>query len=265
MVGADLRLGQECVRVESLAEGARITLADGTTDSGDMVIGCDGAHSLVRGFVDEKAELKMLGAMAWVAVIDSHPPALKANRHMDFWQPGSKAGVADVGRGQSRWYTTFTRREADPKRSKKEQIREGLDPVPQAIAQCLEMTREEQLIPVRHGDLLGLKLWHKGQVLMLGDAAHATSPFAGMGACAAIADADKLADLISAGGEIKEMFQKFQEQRKPAADAVILESRHNLEMSTCRSRLKTWIRDWGLSHIPEQKMHEIVSAMVRGQ
>ena len=86
-----------------------------------------------------------------------------------------------------------------------------------------------------------------------------------MGACAAIADADKLADLISAGGEIKEMFQKFQEQRKPAADAVILESRHNLEMSTCRSRLKTWIRDWGLSHIPEQKMHEIVSAMVRGQ
>ena len=101
-------------------------------------------------------------------------------------------------------------------------------------------------------------------LLLIGDAAHATSPYAGMGACTAIADACLLADLFGRHTDVEMLFKDFQQQRKPVADAVIRESRHGLDMSTCRSRFRNWIRDWGLSHIPEHKMTQIVDEMVTG-
>ena len=114
-------------------------------------------------------------------------------------------------------------------------------------------------------DLPPLDPWFKGRVLMLGDAAHATSPYAGMGACSAIADADCLAKLFSETDDWSHVFQAFQDERKPAADAIVKDSRKSLNLSTGRSLLKNWIRDWGLEHIPEKQMHQVVEDMVTGQ
>ncbi len=84
-------------------------------------------------------------------------------------------------------------------------------------------------------------------------------------ACTAIADACLLAEMLDQSNNVEDVFIEFQKQRKPVADAVIEDSRHGLDMSTCRSRFRNWIRDWGLSHIPDHKMKEIVDAMVTGR
>jgi len=229
-----------------------------------VVIGCDGAHSAVRKAIHPDAELKMLDAGGWIAVVDQHPADLKPNRHMDFWQPGCKAGVADIGNGEARWYVAFNHRLPDDQISKMDQIREGMLHVPNVIQQCMQMTSESQMVSTKAGDLLALEPWYQGRLLLIGDAAHATSPYAGMGACAAIADACLLAELFERYTDVEMLFKDFQQQRKPVADAVIRESRHGLDMSTCRSRFRNWIRDWGLSHIPEHKMTQIVDEMVTG-
>ncbi len=264
MVGDDLRTGHECVRAETEGDLAVATFADGTRDQGDVVIGCDGAHSAVRKAIHPDAELKMLDAGGWIAVVDQHPADLKPNRHMDFWQPGCKAGVADIGNGEARWYVAFNHRLPDDQISKMDQIREGMLHVPNVIQQCMQMTSESQMVSTKAGDLLALEPWYQGRLLLIGDAAHATSPYAGMGACAAIADACLLAELFERYTDVEMLFKDFQQQRKPVADAVIRESRHGLDMSTCRSRFRNWIRDWGLSHIPEHKMTQIVDEMVTG-
>ena len=264
MVGDDLRNGHECVGVETKGNTAVATFSDGTIDEGDIIIGCDGAHSAVRKTIHRDVELNMLDAGGWIAVIDRHPQGLKPNRHMDFWQPGCKAGVADIGNGEVRWYVAFNHAEPCEGLSKKEQILRRMIPIPNAIQQCMDVTDEEQMVSTKAGDLLSLDPWHAGRLLLMGDAAHATSPYAGMGACAAIADAHALANLLAQNQDVKSTFQNFQSQRKPLADAIIRQSRHGLDMSTCRSKFRNWIRDWGLSHIPKKKMHEIVSEMVRG-
>jgi len=264
MVGDNLKFGHECVAVENRKESAIASFADGSSDEGDVVIGCDGAHSVVRAAIHPDAELKMLDAGGWIAVTDQHPPLLQKNRHMDFWQPGCKAGVADIGNGEARWYVGFNHRLPDDSISKMEQINEGMVHVPEVIRQCMEMTRESQMVSTKAGDLLALDPWYQGRLLLIGDAAHATSPYAGMGACAAIADAFALAEMLAQHGDVEALFAEFQKQRKPVADAVIKESRHGLDMSTSRSRFRNWIRDWGLSHIPDHKMKEIVDAMVTG-
>ena len=85
-----------------------------------------------------------------------------------------------------------------------------------------------------------------------------------MGACSAIADAAVLADLIASGRPVAEIFQGFEAARKPAADAVIKESRHGLDRSTCGG-LRRWTSDLLFADIPSPKLDQIVEDMVTGR
>ena len=49
----------------------------------------------------------MLGSGGWISVINQRPPLLPLKTQMEFWQPGVKAGVADLGHGETRWYVAF--------------------------------------------------------------------------------------------------------------------------------------------------------------
>ena len=265
MLGSDLVPGKNCVTVESLPDRAVAHFEDGSSADGDVVIGCDGAHSTVRNFIHENVELTMLNAGGWIAVMNQHPASLKPNRHMDFWEPGIKAGVADIGNGQARWYVGMNGALPDEGRSVKEQILEAVPVLPTVLQECLDLTNEDEMVTVTGGDLLALQPWFKGRVMILGDAAHATSPYAGMGACAAIADAGHFAHLMDASSDIGCLFQRFQEDRKPITDGIIKESRASLHMSAGRSRLQNWFRDLKLQHIPDKEMHKIVADMVNGK
>ena len=261
MVGDDLLLGSECISVSSIEGQAIATFADGSSDQGDILIACDGSNSVVRKFIHPGVQLRMLGSGGWISVIDQRLPLLPLNTQMEFWQPGVKAGVADLGHGETRWYVAFKNYIPSADESKKDQILNRMKPLPEMIMSCLECTDEDQMVPTQAGDLLALSPWYRDRVLMIGDAAHATSPYAGMGACSAIADAALLADLIGSGRSVPAIFQDFQAVRKHAADSVIKESRRGLNLSTC-GELKGWVRDWMFMNMPEKKLNQIMTDMV---
>jgi len=263
MVGDNLILGSECISVSSLEEKVIATFADGSSDQGDILIACDGSNSVVRTFIHPGVQLRMLGSGGWISVINQRPPLLLLNTQMEFWQPGVKAGVADLGHGETRWYVSFKNYIPSAVESKKDQILNRMKPLPEIIKSCLECTDEDQMVPTQAGDLLALSPWYRDRVLMIGDAAHATSPYAGMGACSAIADAAFLADLIGSGRSIPAIFQDFQAVRKHAADSVIKKSRRGLDLSTCGD-LKGWVRDWMFRNMPEKKWNQIMTDMVTG-
>ena len=263
MVGDDLLLGSECISVSSIEGQAIATFADGSSDQGNILIACDGSNSVVRKFIHPGVQLRMLGSGGWISVIDQRLPLLPLNTQMEFWQPGVKAGVADLGHGETRWYVAFKNYIPSADESKKDQILNRMKPLPEMIMSCLECTDEDQMVPTQAGDLLALSPWYRDRVLMIGDAAHATSPYAGMGACSAIADAALLADLIGSGRSVPAIFQDFQAVRKHAADSVIKESRRGLNLSTC-GELKGWVRDWMFMNMPEKKLNQIMTDMVTG-
>ena len=263
MVGDDLLLGSECISVSSIEDQAIATFADGSSDQGDILIACDGSNSVVRKFIHPGVQPRMLGSGGWISVIDQRLPLLPLNTQMEFWQPGVKAGVADLGHGETRWYVAFKNYIPSADESKKDQILNRMKPLPEIIMSCLECTDEDQMVPTQAGDLLALSPWYRDRVLMIGDAAHATSPYAGMGACSAIADAALLADLIGSGRSVPAIFQDFQAVRKHAADSVIKESRRGLNLSTC-GELKGWVRDWMFMNMPEKKLNQIMTDMVTG-
>jgi 2-polyprenyl-6-methoxyphenol hydroxylase-like FAD-dependent oxidoreductase len=156
MVGDDLILGSECVSVSSVEDQAIATFADGHSDQGDVLIACDGSNSVVRTFIHPGVELRMLGSGGWISAINQRPPLLPLNTQMEFWQPGVKAGVADLGHGETRWYVAFKNYIPRATESKKDQILRRMKPLPELIQSCLEWTDEDQVVPTQAGDLLAL-------------------------------------------------------------------------------------------------------------
>jgi 2-polyprenyl-6-methoxyphenol hydroxylase-like FAD-dependent oxidoreductase len=62
--------------------------------------------------------------------------------------------------------------------------------------------------------------WHKGRVVLIGDAAHASSPHIAQGAAMAIEDAVVLAELLSQDVGIAEALSAFEHRRFPRCKFV---------------------------------------------
>jgi len=95
-----------------------------------------------------------------------------------------------------------------------------------------------------HGiDVATLPTWSRGRTLLIGDAAHATSPHAGQGASIALEDAYRLVRTLQDEGEIGIAFQNFERERRPRAERLVALARRNGSQKREFSRTGAWIRD----------------------
>ena len=87
-----------------------------------------------------------------------------------------------------------------------------------------------------------LPTWHRGLVVLVGDAAHAVGPHAGQGAAMAIEDAVVLAACLGAGGDIPAAFARFEALRRPRVEAVVKLTERNSSQKRATSRFDLLIR-----------------------
>jgi 2-polyprenyl-6-methoxyphenol hydroxylase-like FAD-dependent oxidoreductase len=92
------------------------------------------------------------------------------------------------------------------------------------IPELLALTTDEQVIWGDILDLKPLKRFHFGRVLLLGDAAHATTPNMGQGAGQAVEDAAVLASCLAQAPSIEAAFQAFDHQRRPRTTRIVQQS-----------------------------------------
>jgi len=93
-------------------------------------------------------------------------------------------------------------------------------PIPSLIA------RTRDIIALNVFDIQSLPRWHKGRVVLIGDAAHAVSPNSGQGASLALEDAMYLAKLLrDCGPDYAEAFACFERDRKPRVERIVAAGR----------------------------------------
>jgi 2-polyprenyl-6-methoxyphenol hydroxylase-like FAD-dependent oxidoreductase len=92
-------------------------------------------------------------------------------------------------------------------------------------------------------DVATLPTWSRGRALLIGDAAHATSPHAGQGASLALEDAMRLSRLMQDGQELGLTFQNFEIERRARAEKIVALARRNGNSKREFSPTGAWIRD----------------------
>ncbi|MGW3950440.1 FAD-dependent oxidoreductase [Streptomyces sp. NPDC004752] len=105
----------------------------------------------------------------------------------------------------------------------------------QALAPQLRLSRDEYVASLRNHDevrVVRCPVWHAGRLCVVGDAAHATAPYLGQGANAALADARELAALLHPSADWAEVGRRFESVRRPEMDCLArLTDQHYAELS----------------------------------
>jgi salicylate hydroxylase len=203
-----VRTGHRCTdfRQEDAGDNgsATVVFADGSTASADVVIGADGIHSVLQGFVVAPAEPVFSGVVAYRGLVPSLSEYPAGTIRM--WMgEGKHFLVFPVRAGQLLNYVGFV--------SSGTAVRESWSAQGDPAALAAHFAGWDPLIgqviaaisgPGGSGfqwgmyDRAPLPRWSSGRLTLLGDAAHPMLPHLGQGVNQALEDAVALATLLGA-------------------------------------------------------------------
>ena len=195
--GVEVHYNHRATWVETGDHGqVRVNFENGLQLTPDIVIGADGRmHSIARQFVNGNNTPIYQGFINWIGVCESDTTIVDDVCVTDTWGRGERFGVVPVTRSKVYWAGGIAQKNIDgvkPATNKAALLsifRGWPDPIPGII----ERTPEALINKIFVHDHDPIDTWHRDNLVLLGDAAHAPLPTSGQGACQAMEDAWHLA------------------------------------------------------------------------
>lgn len=221
-----LTTGKRLLDFNQTSSGVTLFFEDGTSITTDYLIACDGIHSVARKKLLPQSQTRYSGYTCWRAVIDTPPSNLPVNETSETWGKGSRFGIVPLSNNKLYWFACINARKNDPllREFKIPDLLTYFSNYHSPVASILKNTRNEQLIWGDIIDLKPLKQFAFGKIVLAGDAAHATTPNMGQGACMAIEDAAILSNCIEEYSTVEEAFQKFEAKRIARTTKIVNDS-----------------------------------------
>jgi 2-polyprenyl-6-methoxyphenol hydroxylase-like FAD-dependent oxidoreductase len=211
--GAQIRLGVTALSLADDGAGVEARFSNGSSDRFDLVVGADGLLSETRRMIFPDARPpEFTGQSVWRYNF-RRPPEVDSLQAY-----AGRIGIGLVPLSHELMYMFVTTPEPGNPRYEQvglaERMRERLVGSPPAIqALAADITRDDEVVyrPLEWVFLTGA--WHKGRIVLLGDAVHATTPHLGQGAGMAIEDAIVLAEELAAADTPETAFQAYRDRR----------------------------------------------------
>jgi 2-polyprenyl-6-methoxyphenol hydroxylase-like FAD-dependent oxidoreductase len=225
--GVPVRYSVTGLAIRSGPDGhARLTCSDGGAIDADLLIGADGRmNSIARQFVVGDNRPRFQGFVNWVGAVEVDDDLVARPDVLDFWGDGERFGVVAITPRKLYWAAAVAAPSMD-RLPAFDALYERFGDWPGPIPALLRRTPAEQirLIPVH--DVDPVPCWHRANVLMLGDAAHASLPTSGQGAAQALEDAWYLPRFLAAHGDnLDAALAAFTAQRAPKTRSQALGAR----------------------------------------
>jgi 2-polyprenyl-6-methoxyphenol hydroxylase-like FAD-dependent oxidoreductase len=232
----NVRLGVWPTSFSWVQDKARVTFSDGVVKTYDLVIGADGINSDTRRMLFRDAPAPAYaGQMCWRLMTDRHP---EAERRMFFLGGPAKVGVNPVSRDQM--YMFYLEAAKEPLRRDENTQHEMLRALLESYGGVLKDVREaissrSNIICRPLETVLAGKSWLYKNLVLIGDAAHATTPQLASGAGMGIEDGLVLAQEIAAGDGVQPALERFMERRYPRCKLVVEASLEISRLERARS------------------------------
>jgi 2-polyprenyl-6-methoxyphenol hydroxylase-like FAD-dependent oxidoreductase len=211
--GVPIRWGTTVEEIVQDSSSVRVRFSDGSTGAYDVVVGADGIYSSVRRIVFPGTVPRHVGQVSWRMVIEDEPPFAS-------WTVMLRPDRAflTIPLGPRRFYCyadVTTPVGSDPTAGSLERFRalyaDFAAPVPEIVGKLSPLT------PPYFSSIeeVALPRWVNGRVVLIGDAAHATSPNMAQGASMAIEDALVLAEALATHATAPSALTTFEARRAP--------------------------------------------------
>lgn len=216
-----IKLGKKLSQITSKQNIATLTFEDQSTENADLVIAADGIKSAVRTQLFPQSKIRDTKQWCWRGVCDASLSQQWLGKAMEAWGKGKRFGFVMVNDKTTYWYAVVNENLVDHTQPNLTKLYQDFHP---EVAAIITKTSQEKIILNRITDLKPLSKWHEKNICLLGDAAHATTPNLGQGACQAIEDAYALAQLYHPEKPVHQLFKEYEQLRMKKAKAIVKSS-----------------------------------------
>jgi 2-polyprenyl-6-methoxyphenol hydroxylase-like FAD-dependent oxidoreductase len=227
--GVRVEFGKRLAGAAVTADGRVVArFEDGSEAVGDLLVGADGIHSVTRRIIDPSAPT---GRYAGLTNFGGYTPNAGVVIEREVWHMvfGRRAffGYALDPSGGAVWFANVPRAQITPAEwastSAEAWQRQLVDLFAGDRGPAAELIRRGALEFAGDNtyDLPHVPTWHRGPMIIIGDAAHAPSPSSGQGASIAMEDGVMLARCLRDLPTIPDAFAAYERLRRDRVERVV--------------------------------------------
>lgn len=243
-------------RLAGIEQGDRIALRfeDNTTDYCNILLAADGIKSVVRNQLFNETEIRDTKQVCWRGVVEMELDKKYDHTIVEAWGKGKRFGFAKISTNKIYWFAVLN---VELFREGEMAIENYFKEFHPDILKMISTTRQEDIIYTKITDLKPISKWYNKNICLLGDAAHASTPNMGQGACQAIEDAYTLGQLFTSNQPVEKVFQEYESLRIKRAQNIVNHSWELGKTGHIKSTVGVWLRNaymyiWGKSFINKQ-------------
>jgi len=250
-IGFDkINLSKRLSKIEK-TELFKLTFEDSTSIESKLVIGADGIKSVVRSQLFEKSTLRNADQICWRGVCEIDLPQKYHNELNEAWGKGKRFGFVKISNDKVYWYALANSKNV---KAGEVNLQELFGVFHQDILNIISATTKEQIFLSDIMDIKPIDRWQSENVCLIGDAAHATTPNLGQGACQAIEDAYVLGKLLDNGMALENTFKEYESLRRKKAHTIVNTSWMIGKMAHIESGFGIWLRNSVMRNAPKSAM-----------
>ena len=265
-----IHYGKCLVSVEEDERGVTASFSDGTVDTADFLLGCDGIHSAVRkvhidpDFLPEYSGISNIFSLIPTSGLPAAAISLEGLNttlttdglfaitpcttpcDMVYWFFSREVAIPSTGDTRDGWEERG-KKEVDTLKDTLLNLIGGADGEwGDLMREVVRQTSVLKFYPVFRMPLGGR--WSRGRCLIIGDAAHAMQPHASQGVSMALEDVFLLSKLLKSGRySLEETFKVYEQKRRSRVDEMHKTAERNGDVRKKTGPWRLWFNEIGIS------------------
>ncbi|MCK0911570.1 FAD-dependent urate hydroxylase HpxO [Acinetobacter pittii] len=236
-------LGKKMVSLEDKADYVEVHFADGSSTQADLLIGADGTHSMTRTYVlGQQVQRRYAGYVNWNGLVEISEELAPAQQWTTYVGEGKRASLMPVADGKFYFFLDVPLPAGlDNNRDEyKKLLKQYFVDWCQPVQQLIERLDPQKTNRVEIHDIEPFTQFYKGRVVILGDAAHSTTPDIGQGGCQAMEDAIYLARSLQINTlGLEDALRRYQNKRNERANELVLRARKRCDVTHMKDEAVT--------------------------